>query len=151
MRGFCIKLKDVTVIWISYFLLFRFLVLYKKLHTAGFFNFFFIVTKMKKKKLAWLEWPYCSSIRGAESKCVYLNRIHSVTVFLQFLLSKSVNRWRFSKTSQKHASLAYALINSMQEQYLLRSGMELLSHGVSVCLCVNLNFLFISKSYESNW
>ena len=28
MQGFYTKLKDVTVIWISYFLLFRFLVLY---------------------------------------------------------------------------------------------------------------------------
>ena len=33
MRGFCIKLKDVTVIWISHFLLFRFLVLYQILST----------------------------------------------------------------------------------------------------------------------
>ena len=33
---------------------------YKKLHLAGFFNYFFVWTKMKKKKLAWLEWLYCT-------------------------------------------------------------------------------------------
>ena len=50
MRGFCIKLKDVTVIWISYFLLFRFLVLYLVQETIA------SSTSSSTRKLKSLKW-----------------------------------------------------------------------------------------------